>query len=47
MDYEKLTAALEKMTPKERQVAMVLYMKDIKDLLQTLLESQGITPRHF
>ena len=47
MDYEIYKATIEKMSTKEREVAMLLYMKDIKDMLQNLLESQGVTPKHY
>mgnify|MGYP000697625881 CR=1 FL=1 len=47
MDYKKTKKILEDMTPKNREVTMIFYLKDIKDLLQTLLESKGIEPKHY
>ena len=47
MDYEQFKKTVEGMSPKEREVVSILYLKDIKDLLQTLCESQGIEPKHY
>ena len=47
MDYETFRETVKKMSPDERAVATILYLKDIKDLLQTLLESEGIKPKHY
>lgn len=47
MDYVTFRATVEAMISEEREIAVLLYMKDIKDLLQTLLESKGIEPKHY
>ena len=47
MDYETYKNTLEKMDVDEKTTAICLYLKDIKDLLLTILESQNIKPKHY
>lgn len=47
MDFELFRKTVERMTKKERDVAIVLYLKDIKDLLQSFLESKKIKAKHY
>ncbi len=47
MEKEKFVETIERMTEADRQVATILYLKDIKDLLESLLDSQGVEKKHY
>lgn len=47
MEYEAFKATIEKMSSEEREVAGLLYMKDVKDLLMSICEAKGIKPKHY
>ena len=47
MDYKTYREIIARMSKKEREIATLLYIKDIKDLLMSLLESQNIEPKHY
>lgn len=47
MNYETKKETLEKMTDSERQVAMVLYLTDIKDLLLSICEHNKVPLKHY
>lgn len=47
MEYEKYRETIIKMKESERQVAMLLYLKDIKDILMSFAESKEIDLKHY
>jgi transcription initiation factor IIE alpha subunit len=47
LKYKEFAATLEKMNEKEIAIATVMYLKDIKDMLQSLLEDQSIDFKHY
>ena len=47
MDKERFIKTIERLSKDEREVAIILYLKDIKDLLESLLEGKGIEKKHY
>ncbi len=47
MNYKEYRETIEKMTSKELQIAILLYLKDINDLLESFLDSQNIVKKHY
>jgi len=47
LDYKKFKETIENMSPEEKATAVLLYLKDIKDILQSLAEHLNTPLKHY
>ncbi len=47
MDKNKFIETFNKMSDDEKAITVVLYVKDIKDLLESICDAKGIEKKHY
>lgn len=47
MEYKEFKENVESLNDHQRQVVIILYLKDIVDMMLSFLEHEGIEPKHY